>query len=566
MNIKRYILCLLLFFTPKLVWSQYTSESQSYSFSIKKVIIPPYIEFVGQPVFVDQDKNNTINALEKSWIKFSFKNTGKGDAMNLRARLNSNKSNDLFGLSFNNEKYLDKRLSNNGEIYTDSIEINSSMTTIDGQIDFQLVILEPNGFNSDSYTLTVATKKFQEPKVVISDFDITTNDRLNVKLERKKPFTLNFIVQNQGQGIAEDIYIKLEYPQPKNVFITSGDEVFHINKLKPNEQQIVTFEIVFTANYSLNEFPVNAIIIEKFKKYSENWSHTFVLNQEISNRTVIVQAQVQQPISIESASFKSDVDKNIPIGLKPSSNKYALIIGCEDYSSYQKGIQVESNCDFALNDAKVFSEYANTTLGYPKDQIITLLNPTSSLIKKDLQRIFKTIEIENSNAEILIYYSGHGLPDPITKIPYLIPVDVNGAMPSDGISLFELYRDLSKNPSKKITVILDACFSGGARNKELVAMKGIKIQPKQDLIPENIIVLSSCSGIQTSSVFKDKQHGYFTYFLLKNLQQNKGLNSLLETMNEVKYNVRKEALKNNILQDPELLIGDKIENKNTIKW
>jgi hypothetical protein len=39
-------------------------------------------------------------------------------------------------------------------------------------------------------------------------------------------------------------------------------------------------------------------------------------------------------------------------------------------------------------------------------------------------------------------------------------------------------------------------------------------------------------------------------------------------MNEVKYNVRKEALKNNILQDPELLLGEKIDfnDINRIKW
>lgn len=566
MRIKIFVLFVLIGLHPDNLRAQYSSESQSYSFSIKKVIVPPYIEFVSQPVYVEQDNNKTINALERSWIKFSIKNTGKGDAMNLRAKLTTNKSKELYGISFNEEKFIQKKISNNNGIYTDSIEIVSNINTIDGKIDFQLVILEPNGFNSDAYTISLETRRFQEPKVVISDYDIVTNDKLVTKLERKKPFTLKFIVQNQGQGKAEDINIKLEYPQPKNVFVTSGQDVIHLNTLLPNEKKVIEFEMVFTANYSLNEFPVKAIVSEQYNKYSLNWENKFLLNQDISNNTIVFQAQEQQPVSIEKASFTSDVDKNIPVGLKSCSNKYALIIGCEDYSSFQKGLQVESNCDFAINDAKVFSDYAITTLGYPKDQVNLISNPTSSTIKRELQKIFKSIELEKSNAEVLIYYSGHGLPDPITNKPYLIPVDVNGAVPSDGISLFDLYKDLTKLPSKQITIILDACFSGGARNKELVAMKGVKITPKVDFIPSNIVVLSSCSGIQTSSVYKEKQHGYFTYFLLKNLQQTKALNSIVETMADVKYKVSKEALKNSILQDPEILVGENIENINTIKW
>lgn len=568
MRIKIFILIVLIGLHSDYLWAQYSSESQSYSFSIKKVIVPPYIEFVSQPVYVEHDNNNTINALERSWIKFSIKNTGKGDAMNLRAKLTTNKPKDMYGLFFKEEKSIDKIITNNKEIYTDSIEITSNINTIDGKIDFQLVILEPNGFNSDAYTLSLETRRFQEPKVVISDYNIVTNDKINTKLERKKFFTLKLLVQNQGQGKAEEINIKLDYPQPENVYSSFGQKpnVIHLNSLQPNEIKVVEFEMALNANYSLNEFPVKAIVSEKYNKYSFDWEFKFLLNQEISNNTIVFQAQEQQPVSIEKASFTSDVDKNIPFGLKSSSNKYALIIGCEDYSSFQKGLQVESNCDFAINDAKVFSDYAITTLGYPKDQVNFISNPTSSSIKRELQKIYKFIELEKSNAEILIYYSGHGLPDPITNKPYLIPVDVNGAIPSDGISLFDLYKDLTKLPSKQITIILDACFSGGARNKELVAMKGVKITPKVDFIPSNIVVLSSCSGIQTSSVYKEKQHGYFTYFLLKNLQQTKALNSIVETMAEVKYKVSKEALKNSILQDPELLIGENFENINTIKW
>jgi len=118
----------------------------------------------------------------------------------------------------------------------------------------------------------------------------------------------------------------------------------------------------------------------------------------------------------------------------------------------------EVNVDFAANDARVFAEYAQITLGYPRDQIYLLVDPTSSQIKQNLEKLQKAIEIEKGKAEVLFYYSGHGLPDENTKEPYLIPVDVNGNNPQDGISIIDLYAKLTKFHSLKATVVLDACF------------------------------------------------------------------------------------------------------------
>ena len=53
-------------------------------------------------------------------------------------------------------------------------------------------------------------------------------------------------------------------------------------------------------------------------------------------------------------------------------------------------------------------------------------------------------------------------------------------------------------------------------------MKGVKIKPKEETIAGNMVVFASSSGNESSGIYREQQHGYFTYFLLKKLQETKG--------------------------------------------
>ena len=89
-------------------------------------------------------------------------------------------------------------------------------------------------------------------------------------------------------------------------------------------------------------------------------------------------------------------------------------------------------------------------------------------------------------------------------------------------------------------MFLDACFSGGARNESLVAMKGLKIRPKEEDVSGNTVVFASSSGNE-SSVYREKRHGYFTYFLLKKLQESKGDVDYKTLNTYLNYQVKKAA-------------------------
>jgi len=182
--------------------------------------------------------------------------------------------------------------------------------------------------------------------------------------------------------------------------------------------------------------------------------------------------KISDKSTITKPKFYSDVDINIPITTSKNTYRFALIIGNEDYTSKQTGLKTEENVDFAIRDAEIFKEYANKTLGIPEDNIIYLNNATSIEMNRAVAKLNLIIKSLEGKAEIIFYYAGHGYPDPITKEPYLIPVDVTSTDLTYAIKLKDVYAKLTEYPAKKVTVFLDACFSGGGRNQGLFAAFG----------------------------------------------------------------------------------------------
>lgn len=255
-----------------------------------------------------------------------------------------------------------------------------------------------------------------------------------------------------------------------------------------------------------------------------------------------------------------DVDTNIPVTNIAKSNTYALIIGNEDYNSFQPDLSSEANVDYAANDSKIFKEYCVKTLGIPEKQVKLIVNATTGQMRQGLVWISNLAKLENGNAELIFYYSGHGLPDEQTKEAYLIPVDVSGSNVTLGIKLSEVYDRLNEFASKKVLVFLDACFSGGARNKGLIVLKGVKVRPKESRVNGNMVVLSSSTGEESSGVYKEKQHGFMTYFLLKKMQESKGNITYKELTDYVVEQVSKESALISKIQTPQVIISPNIYN------
>jgi len=257
--------------------------------------------------------------------------------------------------------------------------------------------------------------------------------------------------------------------------------------------------------------------ISKYKTFAIDYSTK--TKSDTITKIVYVNADIKKGYQFEKFS---DVDKNVPQNSTSSFYSFALIIGNEDYTSHQLELKSESNVEFARNDASAFKNYCISTLGIPEKNITFLLDATAGQISQGVAKLKLLSKATNGKAQLIVYYAGHGLPDEATKEPYLIPVDVSGANITSGIKLQDLYSNLTEFPSERVTVYLDACFTGGGRNAGLIASRGVKVRPKDDVLAGNIVVFSSSSGEQSSLPYADQKHGMFTYFLLKKLQESKG--------------------------------------------
>ena len=83
----------------------------------------------------------------------------------------------------------------------------------------------------------------------------------------------------------------------------------------------------------------------------------------------------------------SDIDYDIPVNANQYRNRFALIIGNEDYSSKNISLAPEVNVDFAINDAVAFSQYARSLMGVPDENIIFLENATSVEMQKAVNKL-----------------------------------------------------------------------------------------------------------------------------------------------------------------------------------
>ena len=245
---------------------------------------------------------------------------------------------------------------------------------------------------------------------------------------------------------------------------------------------------------------------------------------------------------------KSDVDVNIPVSRNSNDKTFAVIIANENY-------QRESQVMFAINDGETFKKYCLQTLALPEKNIRFVPDATLNNIRAEINWISGVANAFNGEASIIFYYAGHGIPDESSKTAYLLPMDGYGSDIATGYKLDDLYKQLGALPAKRITVFMDACFSGAQRSGDMLASaRGVALKTSQGKPSGNMVVFSAAQGDETAYPYQEKGHGLFTYFLLKKLQESKGDVTLGELSFYITTSVRQQSIVvNGKSQTPEVI-------------
>ncbi len=315
-------------------------------------------------------------------------------------------------------------------------------------------------------TKSTGTSDTTPPKIKIAS-TITVNDA---------KYSLQGEVTDKG---SKKIYVNVkdEYSQ-NSVKVVNGK--FTIHRFSPDDEEI---QIIAT----------------------DSWG-----NKSEKTVKVKIKRKVVQPTIV--------VEKLDPTKVKSRklSNKVALIIGVQNYSSAPKAT-------FAASDAKWFYEYAKNVFGVSENNIKKLVDKDASFIQTQ-KVISKWLpsKIKANQTELIVFFAGHGLSTPDGKELYLLVHDSDTDLLSrTAISRSELFNDIVKLKPKSVTLFFDTCYSGSSRDDEslLVSARPIRIVPSEvSNRPDNFTIFSAAKNEQISSGFKEARHGIFSYYLMKGLE------------------------------------------------
>jgi len=197
----------------------------------------------------------------------------------------------------------------------------------------------------------------------------------------------------------------------------------------------------------------------------------------------------------------------------------AVVIGNRTYAG--EGVPKVA---YAHRDAKAFRRFVLGVLGFNPSNVIHLRDATQA----KMMAIFGSVhsgpgKIEryldhHVGSDVVVFYSGHGVPGLRDGRGYLLPVDADPDRPElNGYPIDLLYENLGKlEAARSVQVYLDACFSGESPQGKF-ANSGLSVDV-QAALPERlgtkITVLAAASGQEVASWDHNARHGLFSHHLL----------------------------------------------------
>lgn len=580
----RYILLILIavFFSSQ-AYSQKVISGKSGKTKLK---INPHYERGMPPnlyvdmVFEDQNNNGILEAMEDAILKVKITNKGAGKAQGLKVRVNSDKYDEE--LTIDDGKEIPYLMPD--QTVELDIPIDAGFDIQSNEHKLKISVTEYFGYDMDPAYLYLSTLAYRKPNLEFSGLEIVDLGKgaiqQDAKLQAGEMVRVKIIIQNVGRNISRNTKYHV-YTTDNNIYIDNksgelGDikigevKEFWVN-VSPNKRVDYTGDlpIYLTLNnkYDIGEIDALRLPIQLDQKPPEK--NIVKVEPDIDR----LEKQVAR-FEYTSDKITANVGKVIDIRQVPRSktlrtDAVAIVIGVEDYDNFVPA-------PYADNDADLMAEYFRNVIGINKVYTYTNHDVSGFFFDNTFDPNYGELQkaIAKGQTEVFVYYSGHGMPSKDGSKVFLFPADGRiEALDRQGYDLNKFYQNLESLGAKKITVFLDACFSGASRTsgtyetENLIAMKGIRITPKVKQPWEenpNFTVFTSSDYNETSLGFDPSETGLFTYYLCAGLQGNADRNNdqkitLGELREYVINNVTETSVKISGLQTPRFF-----GNENTV--
>lgn len=563
--------------------SAYLAEAQSVttgtiSFTlddVTEIFMPPDLRL--NVSFNDDNNDNILEAEESGSVRVSIVNKG-GDADAVKVTMTP--------LSYNNDitlvqKEFTTRIDKNQSRIID-FKMRAGLGVPTGNTKFKITVTEEKGGYDIIATLELSTFAYQKPELTINGVELTDSGRdlrafngnPDNKLQNGDVARADVMIQNVGEGEAKNVSYYIVSRDPNINFITNSGYASvlsgKLGNMLVGQTQHISFRLSPNARY-VNK----GTYIPVFLSVKEERGMGNIVSRQIpipfdavAVKPAVVKVEANREKLMASLGTKVYSDDErvmtksdfkdimvVPFGTPLYSDAVAVVIGSEEYND--KTIPM---APYAKRDATVLAEYFKKALGVRNIHLMTNEQVTSMALKKmfDPEKGMLKRSVITGETDVFVYYSGHGVPlqsaDGTQDIA-LIPYDVDKSWIQDeGFSLNRLYTDLSSLGAKSVTVILDACFSGGSRVSDVYQSKSVAGQ-KLVVIKESNMkqpwlnnpsfrVFTSSSGNQTSLGNDRSQSGLFTYYVAVGLQgdadrDKNGTVTMTELVDFVTENVNK---------------------------
>ena len=188
----------------------------------------------------------------------------------------------------------------------------------------------------------------------------------------------------------------------------------------------------------------------------------------------------------------------------PPRSYYALVIGIDAYKKL-------SPLRTAVGDAQAVAKILSDDYGF---KVKLLVDVSRQEILDALNEYRRDLD---SNANLLIYYAGHGYDDKVVNKAYWLPVDADKDKNTNWIQSDDITSDLKAIPASHILVVSDSCYSGQMRDASISFAPRVQERYLEKMLAGRSRTLMASGGDEPVSDSGGSGHSVFAAALIRAL-------------------------------------------------